>query len=118
MLGTGFGAYNMAMAVMSPCPLMQGHWAGEILIVSIWPVELPPSLPLPEPRCFLLAKVFVFASEGSPRWGWAGEGVLLIREWRLRKMRWLVQGDIPTSPLNATRFLPCVPPPWPSPRCP
>uniref|UniRef100_A0A452T0B1 Riboflavin transporter n=1 Tax=Ursus maritimus TaxID=29073 RepID=A0A452T0B1_URSMA len=35
-LGTGFGAYNMAMAVMSPCPLMQGHWAGEILIVASW----------------------------------------------------------------------------------
>ncbi|XP_069907527.1 solute carrier family 52, riboflavin transporter, member 3 isoform X2 [Oryctolagus cuniculus] len=35
-LGTGFGAYNMAMAVMSPCPLMQGHWAGEVLIVVSW----------------------------------------------------------------------------------
>ncbi|XP_045837505.1 solute carrier family 52, riboflavin transporter, member 3 isoform X1 [Meles meles] len=35
-LGTGFGAYNMAMAVMSPCPLMQGHWAGEVLIVASW----------------------------------------------------------------------------------
>lgn len=34
-LGTGFGAYNMAMAVMSPCPLMQGHWSGEVAIVSI-----------------------------------------------------------------------------------
>ena len=44
-LGTGFGAYNMAMAVMSPCPLMQGHWGGEVLIVSTWPVEL-----LPRPR--------------------------------------------------------------------
>ncbi|OWK03336.1 SLC52A3, partial [Cervus elaphus hippelaphus] len=31
-LGTSFGAYNMAMAVMSPCPLMQGHWGGEVLI--------------------------------------------------------------------------------------
>ncbi|XP_008574280.1 PREDICTED: solute carrier family 52, riboflavin transporter, member 3 [Galeopterus variegatus] len=35
-LGTGFGAYNMAMAVMSPCPLMQGHWGGEVLIVISW----------------------------------------------------------------------------------
>ncbi|XP_027974351.1 solute carrier family 52, riboflavin transporter, member 3 [Eumetopias jubatus] len=35
-LGTGFGAYNMAMAVMSPCPVMQGHWAGEVLIVASW----------------------------------------------------------------------------------
>ncbi|XP_059934783.1 solute carrier family 52, riboflavin transporter, member 3 [Mesoplodon densirostris] len=35
-LGTGFGAYNMAMAVMSPCPLMQGHWGGEVLIVASW----------------------------------------------------------------------------------
>ncbi|XP_062058296.1 solute carrier family 52, riboflavin transporter, member 3 [Lepus europaeus] len=35
-LGTGFGAYNMAMAVMSPCPVMQGHWAGEVLIVVSW----------------------------------------------------------------------------------
>ncbi|XP_006207365.1 solute carrier family 52, riboflavin transporter, member 3 [Vicugna pacos] len=34
--GTGFGAYNMAMAVMSPCPLMQGHWGGEVLIVVSW----------------------------------------------------------------------------------
>nr|KAF6472518.1 solute carrier family 52 member 3 [Molossus molossus] len=35
-LGTGFGAYNMAMAVMSPCPLMQGHWSGEVFIVASW----------------------------------------------------------------------------------
>nr|XP_058895136.1 solute carrier family 52, riboflavin transporter, member 3 isoform X2 [Kogia breviceps] len=35
-LGTGFGTYNMAMAVMSPCPLMQGHWGGEVLIVASW----------------------------------------------------------------------------------
>ncbi|XP_004370547.1 solute carrier family 52, riboflavin transporter, member 3 [Trichechus manatus latirostris] len=34
--GTGFGAYNMAMAVMSPCPLLQGHWGGEVLIVASW----------------------------------------------------------------------------------
>lgn len=43
MLGTSFGAYNMAMAVMSPCPLMQGHWGGEVLIVSVWTVALSPS---------------------------------------------------------------------------
>ncbi|XP_012866231.1 PREDICTED: solute carrier family 52, riboflavin transporter, member 3 isoform X2 [Dipodomys ordii] len=36
LLGTGFGAYNMAMAVLSPCPLLQGHWGGEVLIVLSW----------------------------------------------------------------------------------
>ncbi|XP_004612658.1 solute carrier family 52, riboflavin transporter, member 3 [Sorex araneus] len=36
MLGTSFGAYNLAMAVMSPCPLLQGHWGGEVLIVASW----------------------------------------------------------------------------------
>lgn len=36
MLGTGFGAYNMAMAAMSPCPVLQGHWGGEVLIVLSW----------------------------------------------------------------------------------
>lgn len=40
MLGTSFGAYNMAMAVMSPCPLLQGHRGGEVLIVSTWPMQL------------------------------------------------------------------------------
>ncbi|XP_012521226.1 PREDICTED: solute carrier family 52, riboflavin transporter, member 3 [Propithecus coquereli] len=35
-LGTGFGAYNMAMAVKSPCPLLQGHWSGDVLIVASW----------------------------------------------------------------------------------
>lgn len=35
LLGTGFGAYNMAMAAMSPCPILQGHLGGEVLIVSI-----------------------------------------------------------------------------------
>lgn len=35
-LGTGFGAYNMAMAAMSPCPVLQGHWGGEVLIVVSW----------------------------------------------------------------------------------
>lgn len=33
-LGTGFGSYNMAMAVLSPCPLLQGTVAGEVIIVS------------------------------------------------------------------------------------
>lgn len=35
-LGTGFGSYNMVMAVMSPCPLFQGTMLGEILIVLSW----------------------------------------------------------------------------------
>ncbi|XP_056278309.1 solute carrier family 52, riboflavin transporter, member 3-A [Pseudoliparis swirei] len=35
-LGTGFGSYNMAMAAMSPCPLLQGSVAGEIIIVLSW----------------------------------------------------------------------------------
>ncbi|NWS48451.1 S52A3 protein, partial [Probosciger aterrimus] len=36
MLGTGFGAYNMAMAVMSPCPLLhQSQW-GDVTIVLSW----------------------------------------------------------------------------------
>ncbi|XP_053429449.1 solute carrier family 52, riboflavin transporter, member 3 [Nycticebus coucang] len=35
-LGTSFGAYNMAMAVMSPCPLLQGHWGGMVIIVTSW----------------------------------------------------------------------------------
>lgn len=35
-MGTGFGSYNMAMAAMSPCPLLQGSVAGEILIVVSW----------------------------------------------------------------------------------
>ncbi|XP_021504938.1 solute carrier family 52, riboflavin transporter, member 3 [Meriones unguiculatus] len=35
-LGTGFGAYNMSMAAMSPCPILQGHWGGEVLIVLSW----------------------------------------------------------------------------------
>ncbi|KAM7411381.1 hypothetical protein PAMA_021398 [Pampus argenteus] len=33
-LGTGFGSYNMAMAAMSPCPLLQGSAVGEMIIVS------------------------------------------------------------------------------------
>ncbi|NXL86019.1 S52A3 protein, partial [Alectura lathami] len=33
--GTGFGAYNMAIAVMSPCPLLQhSQWGGTIIILS------------------------------------------------------------------------------------
>lgn len=35
-LGTGFGSYNMAMAAMSPCPLLQGTAAGEAIIVLSW----------------------------------------------------------------------------------
>lgn len=33
-LGTGFGSYNMAMAAMSPCPLLHGSAVGEAIIVS------------------------------------------------------------------------------------
>ncbi|XP_062248338.1 solute carrier family 52, riboflavin transporter, member 3-A [Platichthys flesus] len=36
MLGAGFGSYNMAMAAMSPCPLLQGTVGGEVLIVLSW----------------------------------------------------------------------------------
>ncbi|XP_051049641.1 solute carrier family 52, riboflavin transporter, member 3 isoform X1 [Phodopus roborovskii] len=36
LLGTSFGAYNLAMAAMSPCPILQGHWGGEVLIVFSW----------------------------------------------------------------------------------
>ncbi|XP_034027511.1 solute carrier family 52, riboflavin transporter, member 3-A [Thalassophryne amazonica] len=35
-IGTGFGSYNMAMAAMSPCPLLQGSTAGEAIIVLSW----------------------------------------------------------------------------------
>ncbi|XP_061591282.1 solute carrier family 52, riboflavin transporter, member 3-A [Cololabis saira] len=35
-LGTGFGSYNMAMAAMSPCPLLHGSAAGEAVIVLSW----------------------------------------------------------------------------------
>ncbi|KAL4623726.1 solute carrier family 52, riboflavin transporter, member 3 [Arapaima gigas] len=35
-VGTGFGAYNMAMAALSPCPLLQGTAVGEALIVLSW----------------------------------------------------------------------------------
>ncbi|KAG8002469.1 Solute carrier family 52 [Nibea albiflora] len=35
-LGTGFGSYNMAMAAMSPCPLLHGSVVGEIIIVFSW----------------------------------------------------------------------------------
>ena len=34
MAGTGFGAYNMAIAVMSPCPLLQQSQWGDATIVS------------------------------------------------------------------------------------
>uniref|UniRef100_A0A8C4P466 Riboflavin transporter n=1 Tax=Dromaius novaehollandiae TaxID=8790 RepID=A0A8C4P466_DRONO len=33
-LGTGFGAYNMAIAVMSPCPVLQDSEWGDVVIVS------------------------------------------------------------------------------------
>lgn len=33
-LGIGFGSYNMAMAALSPCPLLQGSVVGETIIVS------------------------------------------------------------------------------------
>ncbi|NWI37245.1 S52A3 protein, partial [Picathartes gymnocephalus] len=36
MAGTGFGAYNMAMAVMSPCPLLQLSQWGDAIIVLSW----------------------------------------------------------------------------------
>lgn len=36
LLGTGFGSYNMAMAALSPCPLLQGSVVGEIIIVVSW----------------------------------------------------------------------------------
>ncbi|XP_070824118.1 solute carrier family 52, riboflavin transporter, member 3-A [Chaetodon trifascialis] len=35
-LGTGFGSYNMAMAALSPCPLLQDSVAGEVIIVLSW----------------------------------------------------------------------------------
>ncbi|NXJ83205.1 S52A3 protein, partial [Trogon melanurus] len=35
-LGTGFGAYNMAMAVMSPCPLLQQSQWGDATIILSW----------------------------------------------------------------------------------
>ncbi|XP_078274941.1 solute carrier family 52, riboflavin transporter, member 3-A [Rhinoraja longicauda] len=35
-LGTMFGAYNMAMAALSPCPLLQHSSAGSALIVLSW----------------------------------------------------------------------------------
>ncbi|XP_051887414.1 solute carrier family 52, riboflavin transporter, member 3-A [Pristis pectinata] len=36
LLGTTFGAYNMAMAALSPCPLLQHSSAGSALIVVSW----------------------------------------------------------------------------------
>uniref|UniRef100_A0A667Y490 Riboflavin transporter n=1 Tax=Myripristis murdjan TaxID=586833 RepID=A0A667Y490_9TELE len=36
LLGTGFGSYNMAMAALSPCPLLQHSAAGEAIIVLSW----------------------------------------------------------------------------------
>ncbi|OPJ84976.1 solute carrier family 52, riboflavin transporter, member 3 [Patagioenas fasciata monilis] len=34
--GTGFGAYNMAIAVMSPCPILQQSQWGDVTIVLSW----------------------------------------------------------------------------------
>ncbi|GCC30900.1 solute carrier family 52, riboflavin transporter, member 3-A [Chiloscyllium punctatum] len=36
LVGTVFGAYNMAMAALSPCPLLQHSEVGAILIVLSW----------------------------------------------------------------------------------
>ncbi|XP_035753501.1 solute carrier family 52, riboflavin transporter, member 3 isoform X2 [Egretta garzetta] len=36
MAGMGFGAYNMAIAVMSPCPLLQHSQWGDAIIVLSW----------------------------------------------------------------------------------
>ncbi|KAK0146979.1 Solute carrier family 52, riboflavin transporter, member 3-A [Merluccius polli] len=38
-LGTAFGSYNMAMAALSPCPLLQGSAAGVVIIVSDAPCD-------------------------------------------------------------------------------
>ncbi|XP_067096330.1 solute carrier family 52, riboflavin transporter, member 3-A [Osmerus mordax] len=35
-MGTGFASYNMAMAAMSPCPLLQKSALGEAIIVLSW----------------------------------------------------------------------------------
>lgn len=35
-LGSGFGGYNMAMAALSPCPLLQGSALGVAIIVMSW----------------------------------------------------------------------------------
>lgn len=34
-MGTGFGSYNMAMAALSPCPLLHGTVEGQVIIVSM-----------------------------------------------------------------------------------
>ncbi|XP_067904950.1 solute carrier family 52, riboflavin transporter, member 3-A [Heterodontus francisci] len=36
LVGTAFGAYNMAMAALSPCPLLQHSEAGAVLIILSW----------------------------------------------------------------------------------
>lgn len=36
--GTGFGAYIMAMAALSPCPLLVHHELGAALMVRLLPV--------------------------------------------------------------------------------
>lgn len=42
--GTGFGAYIMAMAALSPCPLLVYHELGAALMVSRLPVKRLSSL--------------------------------------------------------------------------
>lgn len=74
-LGTGFGAYNMAMAVMSPCPLMQGHWIGEVAIVSICSHRCPsPSQAWETGGTALSVEQSLVALLGSPRWQGGGDG--------------------------------------------
>ncbi|XP_078092993.1 solute carrier family 52, riboflavin transporter, member 3-A [Mustelus asterias] len=36
LVGTAFGAYNMAMAALSPCPLLHSSGAGAVLIIISW----------------------------------------------------------------------------------
>lgn len=36
MFGTGFGAYNMAMAALSPCPLLVHSASGTAVIVGFF----------------------------------------------------------------------------------
>lgn len=69
----------MAMAVMSPCPLMQGHWSGEVTIVSICSHRCPsPSQAWEIRGTALSTEQSLVAPLGRPRlWGGAdgGEGV-------------------------------------------
>lgn len=38
MIGTGFGAYIMAMAALSPCPLLVHSSSGTAVIVRLFPL--------------------------------------------------------------------------------